>query len=97
MLRIQRRLPLLPSLIPIAGANTTWWGVYATQPATTLLQLPDCGFGALLSWVGKFKGTVSGACPETRWSVQQVGSLKQLVPSDLFKAQRAKQGLRPPS
>ena len=80
-----------------AGANTTWWGIYATQPATTLLQLPDCGFGANLVWAGRFApGVRAGDCPRSRWAVQPAGPGTQLRPADLFVTQRARRLLRAP-
>ena len=80
-----------------AGANTTWWGNYGGGDGSVLLGLPPCDFGPTLTWVGRFTRTVTNtACAATRWSVEQIGAGRRLVPQDLFEAQRRLRGLLPP-
>lgn len=80
---------------PTAAANTTWWGVYSSLPATPPPPLPECTFGPLLNWVGSFAPSAQpGACAYLRWTVEQAGA-RRLVPSDLLVAQRARRRLRP--
>ncbi|KAL4430798.1 hypothetical protein ABPG75_006054 [Micractinium tetrahymenae] len=78
-----------------SAANSTWWGMSSSIPATPPPSLPECTFGPLLNWVGSFDADVQpGACAALRWMVQQAGA-RQLVPADLFTAQRAHRRLRP--
>lgn len=80
---------------PCAGANTTFWGIYASA-TTKFLPLPSCYFGPLLNFVGKWSSTVQdGRCAdETGWTVDQIGRSRRLVPLDLFQAQRTYHGLQ---
>lgn len=71
--------------------------MYAGGDGSVLLGLPACDFGPQLNWVGRFKATVlNGACSATRWTVEQIGVGRRLVPQDLFEAQRAFRGLLSP-
>lgn len=80
-----------------AAANTTFWGIWSSQPAAKPWTLPTCDFGAYLNWVGRFASTVTGStCAASRWTVENTGSAAQLVPDDLFAAQRFAKGLRQP-
>jgi hypothetical protein len=61
--------PTLPSppLPHCAGANNTWWNIYATKAKgggeTKALALPPCSFGPLLTYVGNF-GSPKGAATQ---------------------------------
>ncbi|KAL4430794.1 hypothetical protein ABPG75_006050 [Micractinium tetrahymenae] len=80
-----------------SAANTTFWGIWSSRPTTKPWPLPTCDFGPLLTWVGRFADTVApGACSASRWTVENTGATRQLVPGDLFIAQRDAKGLLPP-
>lgn len=92
---VTQATPFCASLVPAAAANSTWWGIYSSNPAAPPLTLPDCTFGPLLNWVGSFDPSVRpGTCAALRWMVQQAGA-NRLLPADLFSAQRARLRLRP--
>lgn len=85
------------SVPPAAAANSTWWGVWSSRPTAKPWTLPTCDFGAYLNWVGPFAGSVTNStCSASRWTVQNSGSTAQLVPDDLFVAQRDSKGLYRP-
>ncbi|PSC70392.1 Leukotriene A-4 hydrolase isoform A [Micractinium conductrix] len=72
------------------GANTTWWGMYTTNANAAAPSLPACTSGAFLNWLGRFSSAaLPGACPGTKWTVENSGASKWLLPRDLFAAQRA--------
>jgi len=42
----------MPAPSPPAAANNTWWNIYSSRGAT--LYLPDCDFGPILNYVGRY-------------------------------------------
>ncbi|KAL4419158.1 hypothetical protein ABPG77_009134 [Micractinium sp. CCAP 211/92] len=80
-----------------SAANSTWWGIWSSLPATKPWVLPTCDFGAYLNWVGRFASSVTtSTCGASLWTVENSGTSAQLVPNDLFVAQRDSKALRRP-
>ncbi|PSC77016.1 band 7 isoform A [Micractinium conductrix] len=61
-----------------SGANNTWWGVAASNPATKL-PLPSCDFGPLLTFVGNFAGGAGAG--RRRLAAETLGDGPVVLPS----------------
>ncbi len=84
-------------MLPAAAGNSTWWGIWSSLPATKPWALPTCDFGAYLNWVGRFASSeTTSTCGASLWTVENSGTSAQLVPDDLFVAQRDSKTLRRP-